>query len=1076
MNESEKITGKVFTIIMFIGILCGAVATALLPIFSYKSQKYSDFICELAALGTKKSGELLIYKLMLLVAVVLSVIVCLVYIKHSLKKDKEKKDISVDCERNSSEGLWWLLGAIILHAGLFLLSHTYSAKLIYVSLIGIWMFFTRKEKWKQYVILLICCYYAFTGAFLTYIYCFQFTGLKLYFGRNISEIEIILASFVLFMGCVFWLENKGMGSIEKAILFLQLFIPLNMFVYLRSQYLYGEERMVISYAWGYILVILVMMGYLIFAAYKSWKKNLDENANEIIIENTNEIIIENQKENQKEKQKENQKESIKKNINDRTNEKIGIGFDRLVSKSSVIMILILNSFIVPSKIVPVDTWHHGEQITEWQQVVEMGQKLYVDFFPSSGNFSMPIGFVLRFLCGNTGSDYQAAYSLIGLFCAFLVGFLLTRHLSAEKALLLVLLTGLPIYDRGYLLLPSLLILLLPDLIKDRSKWLKVWVICCMLAGLYYPTFGGALLIATMPFGLVQVYDFFQTGEFFEKAGIKQNDKQNKRGKTVSFILGWVLLIALVGASLPLFYRMAEYILRLAKYSLETDSLTLLQNGDAPEGFLIWLPNGYRYALYIFARIFIPMINVLLPATLCIVLFIKKRGFLRTPLFFVLSVAPLLQVVAYSFTLLRADEGILCSRTYAVILPMALLLIVGLEKEQNVKAFLSQTLKRKIYVTCIFFASVGIVSISPQSFPNTENGTNIGGLIDESMRFVSNYKVSEVAFIRLTKEQKTRFPKVGEGFIQRSVVKNMETRTDFIEKYHLAEKKFVNYTRFLYYINDIMACYSDSTFAIKSTEGQQAILKQFEKEKPIVVEIRPELNYEILKWMEANEYYTMNNGWYVAKTDVEAYHMENEVQTEYVMANYDQLERVPSSWGNSYETLLDSCDANGKLIEIDTIQRVTDEKEVENVERTEQSGQWKQEMCFVFPVKNERAERADYLYLELEKTASDENVRENEDVNQGANQSEKLDSMNINLNQKIWNYFWGEGNFDTQEVSLLFLDENQTVLGQMTMCIGDGKLLVPVGYSDVWRHENEVSQIKICAEKVSGIKNAILIAQ
>lgn len=959
MKENAKVTSKALASISIVGILCALVTTVLLPAFTFRPQKYTDLIYGLATLGTCKSGELFLYKGMLFVGIVAGVLLIIrVNRTHAEKENKQ-------CHTPALV----FGGALFLHAGLYFLSHTYSLKLFYFTLIGLWMYGTRKELWKKYVLLLLTCYYNVTGLFLLYVFIFQFLPASLYFGRNVSQIEIILASFVLFMGAVFIEENLDKGEcspgwLDRCILVLQLAVPANMLVYLRCRYAYGQETVVILFPEGYTLFILAITLLLEWMAVSNMRKNIAC-----------------------------------------SKERKETGMDHLIAGSSVLTILVMNSFIVPAQIIPTDSWHHGEQITQWQQVVDLGQKLYVDFCPSSGNFSMPIGFLLRFLCGNTGSGYQAAYALVGLLVALFVGALLIRHLPKEKTLLLAALSGLPIYDRGYLLLPSFLLLLLPAIIEDRSKWIKTWIVVCFLNGLYYPTFGGAFLLATLPYGIVQIWSFFQSGEWKEKR-IK-----------VGFWMGWLLLLLLLLLSIPLLYRMANHILGLAKYSLQTDSFTILGNAEAPEGFLIRLPQGIRYALYVFCRVCIPMINVLIPMTLCLALLIKNKDFCRERLFFVLSGTSIMQIVAYSYTLLRADAGVLCSRTFAVILPAVMCLFVGVS--QDAGKFLSHGLKNKIVLFCIFFASVGIVSISNLNFPNTENGTRIGGLVDDAPRMTCQYQVSEVGFVRLNEDQIKRFSKIGDGFVQRSVLKNLEKRKDFTQQYGIQNKSYVNYNRLSLYVNQEKACYLDSTFFVRSTEGQRVILQSFAQQSPIVVEISPDMNYEIVKWMEQKGYCRLENNWYMSKEDIVKYQLQDKVTDEYVMASCKEYGLVPSAWGDSWDTLT---------------YRFQDEMPLK-VEKGNR---------LTIPDVQER-QKYDYLYLEIDRQKSD-------------TYSYETDGGKASIDQKLWDYFHDTKRDGKSTVTLWFDAEDGKEKAQVSMAFGNGKLLIPLGYHADWRHAKELSEI------------------
>ena len=88
----------------------------------------------------------------------------------------------------------------------------------------------------------------------------------------------------------------------------------------------------------------------------------------------------------------------------------------------MLVIFAINSLTSPAHIIPSDLFHHGEHIVEFQHVFGQNLTLYKDFTPSSGNYSLLTGTVLKLMGDNT-TIYPVAYSLI-LFCfAILVGVL-----------------------------------------------------------------------------------------------------------------------------------------------------------------------------------------------------------------------------------------------------------------------------------------------------------------------------------------------------------------------------------------------------------------------------------------------------------------------------------------------------------------------------------------------------------------------------------------------------------------------------------------------------------------------------
>jgi len=95
-------------------------------------------------------------------------------------------------------------------------------------------------------------------------------------------------------------------------------------------------------------------------------------------------------------------------------------------------------------------------------------------------------------------------------------------------------------------LPFILLLALPEIIQKRQCWLRLWMIACLVNGLYYPSCGAALLFAGLPFAFVQLYFWFKNGE--AKTAVR----------SCSFWLWWGLCLLPVVLLLPMLCRMFLY--------------------------------------------------------------------------------------------------------------------------------------------------------------------------------------------------------------------------------------------------------------------------------------------------------------------------------------------------------------------------------------------------------------------------------------------------------------------------------------------------------------------------------------
>ena len=185
----------------------------------------------------------------------------------------------------------------------------------------------------------------------------------------------------------------------------------------------------------------------------------------------------------------------------------------LISAPAVICLFIYNSYSAAPMYAQPDQHHHGEQMIPWQQIFTLGQSVYDDYTPVSGLFPLFNGGISHFLLKGSISDYSPAISITMVLICVLTRYLVYRHAGGTWALITAVFFALPCYNRQYLVLPSLLLLMFPGLIRNRNLWLKAWILTCFIGGLYYPLFGAAVLVGTLPFGLVQVISLVREPDF-----------------------------------------------------------------------------------------------------------------------------------------------------------------------------------------------------------------------------------------------------------------------------------------------------------------------------------------------------------------------------------------------------------------------------------------------------------------------------------------------------------------------------------------------------------------------------------
>ena len=377
---NEKKIGDLINTILFSSLIVSLIMRILLPFISFSNQIYPDFIYGISLYNTNKSLELAIYKSLLLVGSIVSLLFG-IKINNTPHKDNPPK----------LPYIYYFLIGLVLTTVIF--STVISTKLItalffYTVVYSLWQNYANKLMLMGFF-----SYYTTTAivaliTFLVPIYPAYEIFYK--FGDDVNQIFLLILSMILTLVIICLWKKFGEKFLNKTILILQIFLPLNLLIYFKETYEYGEKVIKLPYpALFYIVISFVIL----FAFYNAF------------------CFI--------------KKQFLEKNLNIKT----------LISLSSVLVIFAINSFTSPAQIIPSDLFHHGEQIVEFQQVFGQNLTLYKDFTPSSGNYSLLTGTVLK-LMGDNATIYPVAYSLI-LFCfAILVGVLSYTLAGSRISLLL----------------------------------------------------------------------------------------------------------------------------------------------------------------------------------------------------------------------------------------------------------------------------------------------------------------------------------------------------------------------------------------------------------------------------------------------------------------------------------------------------------------------------------------------------------------------------------------------------------------------------------------------------------------
>lgn len=844
-NGFKEVTEFLLVFLITI-MICGVLFCHFFAHLIDIPQKFSDIIIEtLATTGTQKSGELqLFWCLLLLGSCLLSLI--LIFLRRSCLVPRFLLNFQAVWGKFQEKYIPPYVFLLILPCIVrFVFYKSWNAGLLISIVILFLAYILFKKQYKEILLTFILLYYC-TVSLFTVISHYSVKG---NISTNMIYAITLLSSFIILGICIL---AKKENWITTGIYLYQLVIPFLLAVFLIDTYLYKETLIHIPYAPFY---------YIFFAIL--W----------VICEVTVVILCKKR--------------------------------DKLIAITTPMLIFIYHSFSAAPMYAQPDQHHHGEQMIPWQQVFSLGQKLYTEYTPISGLFPMVSGTIQNVFLNGTVSDYSPAVSItMVIFCAITM-LLLARHTGNVWALVFSVVFSLPCYNRQYMVLPVLLFLTLPELLKRKRAWLISYVLCCFLAGLYYPLFGAALLIGLLPLAIWQLITYVKSGMLSSQL------------KQPAFYASLLICLIPVFAALPLLFNMLKHTLIYSSQTVLADGISLYGQ-SAPDNFLSYLSNdNLRNSCYLFVRFFLPMAGIwlLLYVLLKYILLTKHTftGILHVTnpsLLFGFLAGIVTLAVSYSYTLVRADYNMLLSRTAPVLIAIVGMLLPALIISYG-KVFSSPFLT---LVLAISFSLPFLLytKVADMKFPNmwVYPDGDADTVFDDSARLFTFYTVPE-GFLRAEDlELSDKSASIlGEGFM-------VADQVDYINRY---EKVIQNCERIqenttylgfdgqgFYYFTDAKACATGFIPAAKGYEAQQAILEVAQKNPPVIFLINAESNYYIYYWMLENGYqYRAEDAAFYPSALYEKLFPDEQPDNylDYYQGEYGyNLLFTPASFGNSYASL------------------------------------------------------------------------------------------------------------------------------------------------------------------------------
>ncbi len=611
-DRNEKLTVEKQTLFFGMGMLiAGALfVIAYLVVTGNRPQIFTDIVNEYTAIhASNKSAERNLFYLIAIAG-------ALAYSAFHFKMQTYASR-AVDPKESDKKPEMLLVLAILAFSVMNFFFYSGANWLLVTSLflVLILLIYDRKDVIEGTVFLYICSY-AVCAAYRTYV---------LFGGDN--SVRMMTVSMISFVASVI-LMVKGReknGIYIRGVLAAQLAVPFILLVYLASSYKTGEMLMELSTP----IRVRAVVGVLVFiffaeAAYK-----------------------------------------VKKKWNDR-NCRIG----EVITCGTCICVMTYNQFSGNGVILSTDLHHPFENIIGYSQMIEMGQKAFEEYIPVSGLYSVVQGFFLSFFGGGKVAYYHLTQNLFYLLVVICVAFLLKKQVSGEWAFFISMLLVVPVYNRYAFVLPIMLLLSLPELVKRKNLWLKVWYLTSFLHGLYYPVYGAAVCIGFMPLGIWQVVSYTRSGEL------------KKDIKKLSFWAGWILCTIPVIAGIPFLLGTLRHMMAMSGQTIYADGISRF--GQVVAGnFFSYVQNlTTRLILYyLFSFLIVPSI-VWVSAAVAM-----KVGKIHTenrklkveepvPVCIALSIG-IAVLVSLSFTVIRLDIGTIYARSEGMVYAaFVMFLLVG----------------------------------------------------------------------------------------------------------------------------------------------------------------------------------------------------------------------------------------------------------------------------------------------------------------------------------------------------------------------------------------------------------------
>ena len=811
-------TRKRIVVIPFLLIM---LIVSLILIYIYSAftgntfQKFTDIVNEFTAVHeSNKSAERDMFYIFSVVGSIIYVIQYLFNKKNGLYFTDSKK--SVDYKMS-------ILIMLVIAVTFYFVYQGVNALVFSGILVWVISLLVARKHVVQYVVALFVNSYALLGVYRLYVFC-----------GGVKGINITIVTLIAFCLCFFlvFVEGKRRNILKREVIVAQLVIPFTLLVYITSEYMYSGELKHVDIPFIVQFLIIALVLFFIIEAIISLKKNWYEESGNL---------------------------------------------DGIITFGSLVSIMAFNRFSGTGAIIPIDLHHPFENIIGYSQIFELHQKVFSEYTPVSGMYSIVQGFFLRFLGNDKFANYYVTQNIFYLVFILVIVVLLKKQLNTMTSFLVALLFLFEDYNRFVLIVPVMLLLASKKLIDNKNLWLKVWYITSFIHALYYPVFGAAVSFAFLPLGIWQIVTYIKSGDL------------NVDIKKISFWVWWIVCSIPVALGIPLIFGTIRNIKAMSGQTIFADGLTRFGQ-VIPDNFFAYLPSlPLRLLIYYMCSylivIFIVWVSVAMFLHVGRLHIHEGKIRLDNPVTGFISLSfGLAILVSISYTVVRMDVGQIYARGEGMVIASAVMMLVVANRYVD-----NRILKGYIVSFAIF-----IVTIVPlQGFFS----------IDSSIKFSPYYTVPD-GYVFTENDQ---VDKLGTCFVEQNVYNKIEsTYTWMLQKDRKKSYLGVVSDFGLYYLCNIKGNGLMETRTIRGFDLTKEAIDLARKQEAIIGASMSSLdNYYLYHWVVTSGEYAWSDKSFSFEPNKSGMTKEEILEkNKNISLSEDNLAlgKTASSWGESMSSL------------------------------------------------------------------------------------------------------------------------------------------------------------------------------